>query len=181
MQLDYLRLTYPSVPLMACTATATPAVLQDIKKVLHLEKSECNVGSFDRPNIFYRVRYKDSLDALCPGGAMKDLISFIKKQHIRASKDVSQCAGIIYVHKREETTEIANTIRNQCGISTAAYHAGLPVDERNKAQEAWTSGEVSVVVATVAFGMVRIVRDRVQKGCEQINNLPILRHFRESI
>lgn len=153
MKLDYLRLTYPNVPLMACTATATPAVLQDIKKVLHLETSPCHVGSFDRPNIFYRVRYKDSLETAGLGGAMKDLLCFIKKQHLRATKDSAPCAGIIYVHKREETTEIASTIQNQCGIRAVPYHAGLKVEERNKAQEAWMSGEANVAVATVAFGM----------------------------
>jgi superfamily II DNA helicase RecQ len=86
---------------------------------------------------------------------MKDLIKFIKKQHDRASKDPAPCAGIIYVHKRTETTEIADTIRNQCGISAVAYHAGLKLADRNAAQDAWMSGKASVAVATVAFGMVR--------------------------
>jgi bloom syndrome protein len=153
MQLGYLRETYPDVPLMACTATATPAVLRDIKKVLLLEKSPCHVGSFDRPNIFYKVKYKDSLDAIRPGGAVGDLIDFVKKQH-KKEDDASQlCAGIIYVHTRQDTMEIANTIRQRCGIATVAYHAGLKVDERNQAQENWTSGEAKIAVATVAFGM----------------------------
>jgi RecQ family ATP-dependent DNA helicase len=153
MQLGYLRETYPGVPLMACTATATPVVLNDIKRVLHLENAPCHVGTFDRPNIFYKVKYKDTLDAIRPGGALGDLVDFVKKQHKRAQSANVPCTGIIYVHTRQQTSEITTTIQERCGIPTVAYHAGLKVDERNKAQEAWTSGKAKIAVATVAFGM----------------------------
>jgi bloom syndrome protein len=153
MELGYLREAYPHIPLMACTATATPSVLHDIKQVLHLEKAPCHMGSFDRPNIFYKVKYRDSLDVIRPGGAMGDLINFVKKQHKRADTAKELCSGIIYVHTRQQTTEIAREIHERCGIMAVAYHAGLKVADRNNAQDAWTSGEAQVAVATVAFGM----------------------------
>ena len=62
MRLDYLRESFSDVPVIACTATATTKVIDDIKNVLQLQNSPCFIGSFDRPNIFYKVLYKDVLD-----------------------------------------------------------------------------------------------------------------------
>lgn len=64
---------------MALTATATPNVIEDIKNLLHLETAPCHVGSFDRPNIFYKVHYKDGLEALKPGRSLEDISTFIRK------------------------------------------------------------------------------------------------------
>lgn len=153
MRLDYLRESFPDVPLLACTATATARVVQDIKKLLRLEDSPCLVGSFDRPNIFYKVKYKDSLDANTAGGAKDDMVRFIQKQHKRCAEKEVPCSGIIYVHKRNDTTEIAHLIRKECGIVAEAYHGGMKKDERSRVLEAWTAGIAQVAVATVAFGM----------------------------
>lgn len=155
MRLDYLRDTFPDVPLIACTATATTKVIDDIKKTLRLEQSPCYIGSFDRPNIFYKVKYKDSLDASSSviGGAVGDLVRFIQKQHARCTKEHVKCSGIVYCHTRADTAELASAIRKGTGICTEAYHGGMKVDERNKVQQSWTSGESQIAVATVAFGM----------------------------
>jgi RecQ family ATP-dependent DNA helicase len=153
MRLGYLRETFPDIPLIACTATATTKVIDDIKKVLHLESSPCYIGSFDRPNIFYKVMYKDVIDADSIEGAQGHLIRFIEKQHERCAITNSKCSGIVYCHTRAETTDLANAIRKHTRIGTEAYHGGLKVHERNKVQLAWTSGESQIAVATVAFGM----------------------------
>jgi ATP-dependent DNA helicase RecQ len=153
MRLDYLRDSFPNVPLIACTATATTKVIDDIKMTLRLEKSPCHIGSFDRPNIFYKVKYKDSLDSTSVGGAAGDLVRFIQKQHQRCVQKNVKCSGIIYCHTRAETAELASTIRKGTGIGTESYHGGLKADERNKVQHAWTSGASQIAVATVAFGM----------------------------
>lgn len=153
MRLDYLRDTFPNVPLIACTATATAKVIDDIRKTLYLEKSPCHIGSFDRPNIFYKVKYKDSLDSTCVGGAAGDLVRFIQKQHQRCAEKNVECSGIVYCHTRAETAELASTIRKATQIGTEAYHGGLKVDDRNRIQQAWTSGASQIAVATVAFGM----------------------------
>ena len=153
MRLDYLRDAYPNVPLLACTATATPRVIRDIVKLLRLENSPCRIGSFDRPNIFYKVKYKNALDASAAGGARGDMVRFIQKQHQRCADKEVPCSGIIYVHKRDDTTEIAHLIRKECGIVAEAYHGGLKKDERKRILEAWTAGKSQIAVATVAFGM----------------------------
>jgi superfamily II DNA/RNA helicase len=153
MRLSYLRDSFPEVPLIACTATATAKVLEDIKTALRLEKSPCYIGSFDRPNVFYNVRYKDSLDNLSSGGASKDLVSFIQKQHARCAKRNIKCSGIVYCHTRADTASLANAIRKETGIKTESYHGGMKADERSRVQHSWTTGESQIAVATVAFGM----------------------------
>lgn len=158
MRLDYLRDTFPEVPLIACTATATAKVIGDIKKTLRLEDSPCFVASLDRPNIFYKVIYKDVVDATKIGGSTADLLHFIQKQHVRCAQNNVKCSGIVYCHTRAETAELASAIRKGTGIKTESYHGGMKVDERNKVQQAWTAGDASIAVATVAFGMGCVVQ-----------------------
>lgn len=152
-KLCWLRETMPDVPCMACTATATRKVIQDIQTILNLTDAPCHVGSFDRKNIYYKVAYKDALDALSPHGAIGHLIAFVKRRHESAAKHSKPCSGLIYVHKREDTTDIATQISKGTGIRAVAYHGGLKADERTSVQEAWTTGQVEIAVATVAFGM----------------------------
>lgn len=153
MRLGYLREAFPDIPLIACTATATTKVIEDIKRVLYLQSSPCFIGSFDRPNIFYKVLYKDVLDTETVDGAEGHLIRFIQKQHERCSKTNVKCSGIVYCHTRAETTDLAKSIQKLTSIGTVAYHGGLKDVDRNQVQQEWTSGAASIAVATVAFGM----------------------------
>ncbi|KAL7563110.1 hypothetical protein ACA910_012294 [Epithemia clementina (nom. ined.)] len=173
-QMRWLRDTFPSVPLMACTATATPHVIRDITEVLRFEKEPCHVGSFDRSNLYYQVRYKETLDMkalpnnnnnnnISQGGALGDLINFIKDQHNKnkdtASRQnksettVAPCNGIVYVHKQTDTLNLAKEISKETGIKAIAYHGGMKDADRLEIQQAWMSGEAPIAVATVAFGM----------------------------
>jgi superfamily II DNA helicase RecQ len=138
---------------MACTATATPQVINDIRETLQLLESPCHIGSFDRPNIFYKVRYRDALDATYPGGAIADLCEFIAKRHAQAKKDNVACSGIVYVHKRADTALLAKAISHQAKIRAEPYHAGLKDAQRTQVQQDWSNNQVQVAVATVAFGM----------------------------
>ena len=153
LKLDYLRQTFPELPLMACTATATPQVLNDIRKFLHLQGRPCHIGSFDRRNIFYKVRYRDLLEENSPRGATGDMVDFIKKQHERAQKNGTKINGIVYVHKQKDTAELAQILSKQTGIRAEGYHGGMKDVDRIRIQEAWTSGETPIAIATVAFGM----------------------------
>jgi len=152
-RLDYIAHQYPNVPRMALTATATPAVLNDIKQTLKLQTAPCHVGTFDRPNIFYKCHYKDALETIKQGGSLDDLVKFISKQHKRATKKDVPCSGIIYVHKRNDTTFLANEIQKRTKIPTGAYHGKLNNALRTEVQEDWTSGKTKIAVATIAFGM----------------------------
>lgn len=152
-RLDWIASNFPGVPLMALTATATAAVIKDIRDTLKLHDAPCHLGSFDRSNIFYKVYMKDGLEAQSPGSSMDDLAKFIKKQHKRAKKAGEPCSGIVYCHKREDTTYLSREIEKRTGIRCGAYHGALKAAERTKVQQGWTSGQIDVAFATVAFGM----------------------------
>jgi ATP-dependent DNA helicase RecQ len=151
--LGYLRDTFPDIPCIACTATATSKVIVDIQETLRMRSAPLYLGSFDRKNIFYKVRYRDALNATNSVGAIKDLVAFIKKQHTKAKENNSPCSGIIYVHKREETMNLATTIASYTGLRVEGYHGAMKAADRTRIQQAWTSGEVQIAIATVAFGM----------------------------
>lgn len=139
---DYLRLgelanRWPDVPRIALTATATPETHQEITERLHLEQAEHFVSSFDRANIRYRIVAKASPRA--------QLISFIQREHTGES-------GIVYALSRKRVEQTAQALRD-VGIDAVAYHAGLPADERMRAQQRFLAEDGVVVVATIAFGM----------------------------
>ena len=148
-KLTWIRETFPDVPIMACTGTATEQVINDVRSTLSFGKDvPCHLGTFNRQNINYEVRFKDSLNTQ-PQGAITDLVNEVKKQHAAAERAKQPCAGIIYVHKREDCQSLAMQISKSTGIVAAAYHAGLKDKERDEAQRKWCDGTIKVVVATV--------------------------------
>ncbi|KAH3744907.1 recQ family DNA helicase [Pelomyxa schiedti] len=138
--LDVLKTKYPSVPIMALTATATKRVLDDIGSQLKLRNPFIYQASFNRPNISYYVRYSDLL-AHAPE---ENALEFVLKRPGQS--------GIIYCTKREDCTLVA-TLLNRHGASAAAYHAGLDNERRSDVLTKWATGVTKVVVATIAFGM----------------------------
>jgi ATP-dependent DNA helicase RecQ len=141
-RLNYLRIHFPHTPCMALTATATPNVIKDITNELSLQNCPLHVGTFDRPNIFYKVVFKDAIE-----NPLHDLIQSILKTHRMCDKQAAPCSGIVYVHKREETSMIAAAI-SKAGISASGYHAGLKKVDRLAVQEGWSNGTIQVAVAT---------------------------------
>ena len=152
-KLDWLRREFPNVPCIACTATATPKVIQDIRNVLLLQNAPCHMSSFNRVNISYQVRFKDSFDNMTDHGAVGDLLLFIQQQHKHHLTMSTPCSGIVYCHRRQDTESIAQQITKRTGIKAASYHAGLKDAERSQVQSDWTDGKIHIAVATVAFGM----------------------------
>jgi len=136
VQLGELRGLFPGVPVMACTATADPQTRDDVRLRLGLADAPMFVTGFDRPNIRYTVVEKRE--------PLQQLKAFL------ASRPGE--AGIVYCLSRKRTEEVAGRLA-AAGVSAAAYHAGLPADERRRVQDAFSRDEVLVVVATVAFGL----------------------------
>ena len=127
-----------SPPVLALTATATPRVREDILRSLRMRSPEVVVTSFNRPNLTYRV-----------------LSAREKKHKLPLILDVVRNAtppGIVYATTRKECEELAAHLRRS-GIDSAAYHAGMGAAERSDVQERFMTDELSVVVATIAFGM----------------------------
>ena len=135
-QLARLRERWPSVSMHAYTATATGRVRKDIIAQLGLRDAAEMVGSFDRPNLVYRVLARATLKA-----QILDVLERHRGQ-----------AGIIYCTSRKEVDSLSQWL-NDTGWRSRPYHAGLPDDERSRNQDAFLNEEVDLVVATVAFGM----------------------------
>ena len=135
-QLAALRQTLPGASMHAFTATATTRVRHDIVNQLGLRDALELVGSFDRPNLVYRV---------LPRSGMKQQITEILARHRGES-------GIIYCLSRRDVEDTATWLRDE-GHRAVPYHAGLPDEERHRNQDAFLNEDVDIVVATVAFGM----------------------------
>ncbi len=135
-QLGRLREIFPGTSLHAYTATATARVRQDIVSQLGLHAPLELVGSFNRPNLLYRV---------LPRAALKKQILDVLARH-RGQ------AGIIYCTSRKDVDLLAAWLTDE-GLRAVPYHAGLSDEERRRHQDAFLDENADVVVATVAFGM----------------------------
>ncbi|CAI5511246.1 unnamed protein product, partial [Closterium sp. Naga37s-1] len=113
-------------------------VREDIVSSLCLRNPTTMISSFNRPNIYYEVRYKDLMDPY------KDL-----RDTLLASKQ--QC-GIIYCHSRSTCDELACWLTRD-GLRCKVYHAGLSTAARTEALDDWSRGKIPIMIATVAFGM----------------------------
>ena len=137
-QLGLLHERFQGVPVMALTATADKITREDIVKQLHLN-GKTFVSSFDRPNLSLAVRRE---------GTKAEKIKFILRYIGSHPGD----AGIIYCLSRKNTELVAEELKKK-GINAAAYHAGLPTEERASIQERFKMDQIQVVCATIAFGM----------------------------
>lgn len=138
-KLRELRENYPTVNIMALTATATPRVRTDILHQLKINNPKWFLSSFNRSNLTYSVLEKKGKSII------KDIAQLIKNEHKNAT-------GVIYCFSRKECEDVAQDLKN-LGVAAIAYHAGLADNERNKTQSLWMNDKVKVVCATIAFGM----------------------------
>ena len=122
-------------PVIALTATATPAVEEDILEQLRFKEKNVLRAGFERPNLSYVVRKTQD-----------------KLGQLRAVLDGVPGTGIVYVRSRARTEEIARGLQ-AAGISASFYHAGLGAETRSQRQKDWQEGRTRVMVCTNAFGM----------------------------
>ncbi len=137
-QLSQLREAFPSVPMMALTATADKVTRTDIIKQLRL-KGEVFISSFDRPNLSLSVKRGYST-----AEKQRFILNFIKARPTEP--------GIVYCLSRKNTEAVSAMLQKH-GVSTAPYHAGLSQHDRDTAQEQFKQDNVQVICATIAFGM----------------------------
>jgi ATP-dependent DNA helicase RecQ len=135
-QLRALRQAFAKVAVHAYTATATPQVRTDIVTELRLKDPRVLVGSFDRPNLIYRVRPRTD--------RLGQVVAAIQRHRDQA--------GIVYCIRRSEVEELTAALVRR-GLRAVRYHAGLSDEERRANQDAFVNERVDIVVATVAFGM----------------------------
>jgi len=135
-QLAELKTRFPQASVHAYTATATARVRADIVEQLRLHNPAVLVGTFDRPNLMYRIVPR--VDA--------------QMQVLQALRRHPGAAAIVYCISRRDTEAMAEVLQAN-RLRAAFYHAGMEADERRRTQDAFASEEIDVVAATVAFGM----------------------------
>ncbi|XP_072134086.1 recQ-like DNA helicase BLM isoform X2 [Mobula birostris] len=139
-RLNELRQKFPSIPMMALTATATPRVQKDILNQLKMLKPQIFTMSFNRHNLKYEVLPKK------PKKIAEDCIEWIRKNYPHDS-------GIIYCLSRHECDTVAEKLQRN-GIAGLSYHAGLDDASREMVQNKWINQDgCQVICATIAFGM----------------------------
>ena len=136
---DYLQIgnlrEMTDAPVIALTATATPAVAEDIMTRLRFDERTLLKTGFERPNLSYIVRKcEDKL------GQLLSICSSVAG------------TGIVYVRSRKKTEELASLLTAN-GISASFYHAGLGPDSRADRQGKWKNDSIRIMVCTNAFGM----------------------------
>ncbi len=134
--LSQLKSLFPGTPIGAFTATATEKVAEDIERRLGLGGPVKIRASFDRANLFYEVRKKRDWET--------QLVEFVRKRQGQS--------GIIYRTSRKSVEATAEMLKAN-GINAAAYHAGLEPGLRSRTQDDFIRDDITVMVATVAFGM----------------------------
>jgi len=135
-KLQCLKQNFPTVPVMALTATADVTTRKDILNQLTLINPYIHLDSFDRANIRFTLAPKYNGE--------KQLLGYIKKQ--------GEDSGIIYCNSRWQVEKLSKYL-GASGINCAAYHAGLETEIRSMVQEGFTKDNIQIVVATVAFGL----------------------------
>jgi len=135
-QLGRLRELFPDTPIAAYTATATERVRNDIASQLRLNNPEILVGSFDRPNLSYKVQ---------PRRNIVTQVCSVLDRHKGES-------GIIYCIRRSDVNDLCLELQKR-GYKVAPYHAGMDTEKRKRNQDHFINDRVDTIVATIAFGM----------------------------
>lgn len=134
-EIRQLREIFPSVPVLALTATATPEVVKDIQQQLGFSQENCFSMSFGRKNLVYVVRHTEN-----------------KPQELLHILNRINGSAIVYTLNRKKTKEVCDILLEN-GITAEYYHAGLSPESKDAKEEAWKSGRARVMVSTNAFGM----------------------------
>ncbi|MBL8611270.1 MAG: ATP-dependent DNA helicase RecQ [Myxococcales bacterium] len=125
-------------PVLALTATATPEVQDDIAAQLGIPHSSRHIRGFRRHNLAIEV--------------VSTLPARRAEAIARLLAPAERRPAIVYATSRKQAEQLATFLADR-GVSAAAYHAGMRKDLRERTQTSFASGELDVVVATVAFGM----------------------------
>ncbi|VAW96364.1 ATP-dependent DNA helicase RecQ [hydrothermal vent metagenome] len=140
---DYLKLAgfareFNAERILALTATATPAVLDDICRIFDISPDHATNTGFYRPNL--------KIDTTVVTASERD------NALLNALRENPPAAAIVYVTLQKTAETVARMLAEN-GFPARAYHAGLKPEARNPIQEWFMSADNAIVVATIAFGM----------------------------
>jgi ATP-dependent DNA helicase RecQ len=121
----------------AYTATATKAIVEEIKNLIGLKDPLVSIIGFDRPNLFYQV--------VKPRDKFLYLTNYLKNNFREES-------GIIYCATRKTVESLTEKLKKKA-ISVVGYHGGMGDDIRQKNQDDFIANRARIIVATNAFGL----------------------------
>ncbi len=138
-KLNNLKTLFPNIPIAAFTATATPSVINDIKKVLAItnESGKTFIKSVRRPNLCLSVHHKSDIKS--------DLVDIIDPE----------ASTIIYCQTCKKCDEVYKVLcdngldKSKIGI----YHGKISSDTRNNVHKDFVGDKIKLIIATIAFGM----------------------------
>ena len=134
-KLDFIKKTFPTIPILAMTASAIPLVQKDMLVQLGLQDANLITDQFLRPNLSYQVK-KETVKLFVLKNLLKDVDGSV----------------IIYCNTRNNVAQLTSMLSSY-GFNVSGYHAGMELYERKKVQEDWTQDKTQVIVSTSAFGM----------------------------
>ncbi len=134
-KLDFIKKTFPTIPILAMTASAIPLVQKDMLVQLGLQDANLITDQFLRPNLSYQVK-KETVKLFVLKNLLKDLNGSV----------------IIYCNTRNNVAQLTSMLSSY-GFNVSGYHAGMELYERKKVQEDWMQEKTQVIVSTSAFGM----------------------------
>ena len=134
-KLDIIKKLFPSIPVLAMTASAIPMVQEDMIKQLQLKNPTVITSSFLRPNLSYAVKKVA-----------------VKLHSVRSILSQTKGSTIIYCGTRNNVSQLTQLLKAY-KFSVEEYHAGLPIALRKTVQESWMNNQIQIVVCTSAFGM----------------------------
>jgi RecQ family ATP-dependent DNA helicase len=149
---------FPTIPILAVTATATDTVCQDIINILKLKNPVLIKASFDRPNLYLNIR-EIPTNLITQKSKRKNDFKITQKQIPKENlilhyiKKYPNDKIIIYINSRLESENVATKLNKLFNNCCQAYHAGLDKQLREDIQTKFIEGEVKVIISTIAFGM----------------------------
>jgi ATP-dependent DNA helicase RecQ len=134
-KLDFIKKTFPKIPILAMTASAIPLVQKDMLVQLGIQDANVITDQFLRPNLSYQVK-KETVKLFVLKNLLKEMVGSV----------------IIYCNTRNNVAQLASMLTSY-GFNVSGYHAGMELYERKKVQEDWMQDKTQVIVSTSAFGM----------------------------
>ncbi len=153
-RLGGIRAQFPGTPFLACTATATDECRADVVECLDMRGCAKFRASALRPNLTYEVVEKpedeDAVDDRIADAIEREGGRGSLKNPSASEKNPST---LVYCFSQRETERCAAYLRDVRGLAARHYHAGADESERRETYEMWRRDAITIVVATVAFGM----------------------------
>lgn len=173
LKINELRSLLPSVPVLALTATATPAVVKDITEKLEFGKhspADISVAATSATSATISADTSTAVSADTTSAAegytphiysmsflrrnITYVVRYVEDKSMELARILRSVNGtaIVYTRNRKNTKEISNELK-KLGLNSTYYHAGLDSGIKNQRQRQWQDDEIAIMVATNAFGM----------------------------